>query len=52
MVQQILDKSFDVLVLDFGITKRVYCDVSMHCAYLYAALLLYQVYSFNVQYDV
>eukprot|EP00731_Ephydatia_muelleri_P024265 Em0016g536a len=26
MVQQILDKSFDVLVLDFGVIKRVYCD--------------------------
>ena len=27
MVMQVLDKSFDVLVKDLGITKRVYCEV-------------------------
>ena len=27
MVMKVLDKSFDVLMEEFGIIKRVYCDV-------------------------
>ena len=28
MVMAVLDKSFDVYVLNLGVVKRVYCDVS------------------------
>ena len=29
MVMQVLDKSFDVVMKDFGITQRVYCEVDL-----------------------
>lgn len=29
MVMSVLDKSFDVFVLKFGVVKRVYCEVMM-----------------------
>ncbi len=31
MVTAILDKSFDVYIRDFGVVKRVYCEVCVHC---------------------
>ena len=45
MVQQILDKSFDVLVLDFGVIKRVYCDVSTGVHYISISSVSYCKYS-------
>lgn len=30
MVMGVLDKAFDVFILKFGVTKRVYCDVSIY----------------------
>ena len=33
MVMQVLNKSFDVLVKDQGVIKRVYCEVSgLYCS--------------------
>ncbi len=34
MVTAILDKSFDVYIRDFGVVKRVYCEVCVHCIFL------------------
>lgn len=30
MVMGMLDQSFDVLVLRYGVQKRIYCNVSLH----------------------
>ena len=31
MVMEVLDRSFDVVVLRLGVVKRVYCEVSLLC---------------------
>lgn len=31
MVMGVLNQAFDVLVLRFGVQKRIYCNVSMPC---------------------
>ena len=31
MVMGVLDKSFDVFILKYGVQKRVYCDVGIPC---------------------
>jgi len=34
MVMHVLDKAFDVLVLDYGVIKRVYCQVHLQGYYV------------------
>ena len=42
MVMAVLNKSFDVLVLNLGVVKRVYCEVSRP-TYSYAKLAVYNM---------
>lgn len=40
MVTLVQEKAFDVFIRDFGVVKRVYCDVSMRIVLIFVIFLI------------